>query len=90
MNLFEHFYPRLVCNGQIYDDRADQVGWASRLLYDAAAGRMRDVDSVNSPAFRAQINFFADQSRIYARLAGDSLVRTDDVTGGIEGVLQEW
>ena len=32
MNLYEHFYPRLVYNGQIYDDGADQVGWASRAL----------------------------------------------------------
>jgi hypothetical protein len=82
MNLYEHFYPSLVYNGRIYDDRADQVSCASRLLYDAAAGHIRDVDSNNSPAFRAQINFFADQSRVYARLAGDSLVRTDDVIGG--------
>jgi len=81
MNLYEHFSPRLVYSGQIYDNRADQVTWASRLLYDAAAGRLRDVDAVNSPELRAQIDFFADQSRICAQLARDSLVRTDEVIG---------
>jgi hypothetical protein len=69
MDIYERAYPRLVYNGEIYDERSDQVSWDNRQYFDPGNGTLRGIEPVHSPAFISNVRFLAEQNRIYVGLA---------------------
>lgn len=77
MDIYERAYPRLVYNGEIYDERSDQVSWNGRQYYDPRGRSELPLDYVLSPGYLANVRFLGEQSRIYLGLAESTLTELD-------------
>lgn len=77
MDIYERAYPRLVYNGEIYDERSDQVSWDGRLNYDPGGRSGMPLEYVRSPGYLANVRFLSEQNRIYLGLAESALIELD-------------
>lgn len=87
MNIYEHVYPRLVYNGEIYDERSDQVSWDGRQDFDPGDGSLTRIEYVRSQGFLANVRFLREQNRIYLGLAERTLTDLDAVIAELPGSL---
>ncbi|NOX69639.1 MAG: hypothetical protein GXP15_10665 [Gammaproteobacteria bacterium] len=79
MNIYERAYPRLVYNGEIYDERSDQVSWDGRQDFDPGDGSFTRLEYVQSQRFAANVRFLSEQNRVYLGLAESALTKLDAV-----------
>ncbi|HEY5775181.1 MAG TPA: DUF6090 family protein [Xanthomonadales bacterium] len=77
MDIYERTYPRLVYNGEIYDERSDQVSWDGRQNYDPRGRSQMSLEYVQSPGYAANVRFLSEQNRIYLGLAQSTLTELD-------------
>jgi hypothetical protein len=73
MNLYNHYYKRLVYNGELQDKAEDVIDWEKRKYYDIGAERMKSWAHIMDPDFNDQILFILEQTGIYNRLVEDNL-----------------
>lgn len=79
MNLYNHFYKRLVYNGEVLDDVIEKVDWEKRVFFDEAIGEIKSWESIHEFEFRAQIRFMLDQNIVYTNLAEKNIKQVDNV-----------
>jgi len=77
MNLYAHYYKRLVYNGEIYDKRVDQVSWDTKQTYSAFTKQIISWKEAKSPEFYSQVEFLWTFNKIYILLAKANLVQVD-------------
>jgi hypothetical protein len=85
MDIYERAFPRLVYNGEIYDERSDQVSWDGRHDYDPSGKSKMPPEYVRSSEYLANVRFLSEQNRIYLGLAESALTELDDVIHQLPG-----
>ena len=85
MDIYERAYPRLVYNGEIYDERSDQVAWDGRRHFDPGNGSLTSLEYVRSREFIANVRFLSEQNRIYLGLAETALTEVDALVKALPG-----
>jgi len=81
MDIYERAYPRLVYNGEIYDERSDQVSWDGRQNFDPRGRSEMSLEYIRSPGYLANVRFIGEQNRIYVGLAESTLTELDAAIG---------
>jgi hypothetical protein len=89
MNLYNHFYKRLVYNGEIMDDVVEKVDWERRKYFDKSNKTIRSWDLIMDFEFQAQVTFLRDQNSVYTRLANQNLIQIEKVINLITTELHD-
>jgi len=89
MNLYNHFYKRMVYNGEVLDDVVEKVDWEKRIYFDESSGKTRSWESIHEFEFKAQIRFLLDQNVVYTRLAKQNLEQINTVINMIANELNQ-
>ena len=87
MNLYNHFYKRIVYNGEVLDDVVEKVDWEKRIYFDESSGKTRSWESIHEFEFKAQIRYLLDQNGVYTRLAKQNLEQINTVINMISTEL---
>jgi hypothetical protein len=85
MDIYERAYPRLVYNGEIYDERSDRVSWDNRQDINSGDNSVLHKNFTDSENFVGNIRFLSDQNRIYLGLAESTLKDLDGVISDLSG-----
>ena len=82
LNLYEHFYPRIVYNGKILDDRTGEVEWEGRNYWDQLDKRsVFSKEAILDEDFNSQMGYLNRFIRIY-------LIRCNDTKSAMKDVIQ--
>ncbi len=73
MNLYNHFYKRLVYNGELQDGVEEKIDWEKRSYYDVSTHKLKSWAQIIDPDFNNQILFILEQTSIYHGLAKKNL-----------------
>lgn len=73
MNLYNHYYERLVYNGELQDRVEDVIDWEKRKYYDIGSEQLKSWEQIQAPDFNDQILFILEQTTIYNGLVEDNL-----------------
>lgn len=79
MNLYNHFYKRLVYNGEILDDIVEKVDWEKIKYYNESIEQTRSWEAAMHPEFLAQIDFLLAQLSVYNRLTAQNVTEIERV-----------
>jgi hypothetical protein len=89
MNLYNHYYKRLVYNGEILDDVVEKVDWEELKFYDNFQRRIKGWESVIDPDFLNQLDYQLFRNKIYTRLTKQNLNEIDKVIHSISKALNK-
>jgi len=87
MNLYNHYYKRLVYNGEILDEVVGKVDWEELKFYDNFSKTIKGWNSVIDPGFLAQLDYQFFRNSIYTRLTKQNLKEIDNVIDSISKEL---
>ena len=73
MNLYNHFYKRLVYNGEVLDDVVEHVDWEKIPFYDESEEKTRSWEALTDFKFLALIDYQHGQNQVYNTLAKANL-----------------
>lgn len=73
MNLYNHYYDRLVYNGGELDDVVGRVDWEKVKYYDETEFKIRSWEAAMNFEFLAQINSSLSQVTVYTNIAERTL-----------------
>jgi hypothetical protein len=88
MNLYNHYYKRLVYNGEILDDVVEKVDWERRRFFDKPNKRIRSWDLIMDFEFEAQLIFLRDQNIVYMKLINQNLQEIEHIINSISKALK--
>lgn len=89
MNLYNHFYKRLVYNGEIMDRVVDRVDWENLEYYDSSKGEIRSWELAMDFKFDALIDFEYDQNIVYIKLVEQNLAEIELIIVAISNELDD-
>ena len=89
MNLYNHYYKRLVYNGEILDEVVGKVDWEELKFYDNFSKTIKGWNSVIDPDFLAQLDYQLFRNSIYTRLTKQNLEEIDEVIDSITKELNK-
>ena len=89
MNLYNHYYKRLVYNGEILDEVVGKVDWEELKFYDNFSKTIKGWNSVIDPDFLAQLDYQLFRNSIYTRLTKQNLEVIDNVIDSISKELNK-
>ena len=89
MNLYNHYYKRLVYNGEILDEVVGKVDWEELKFYDNFSKTIKGWNSVIDPDFLAQLDYQLFRNSIYTRLTKQNLAQIDNVIDSISKELNK-
>lgn len=75
MNLYNHYYKRLIYNGELQDGVEDVIDWEKRKYYDISKEQLKSWEQILDPDFNDQILFILEQTLIYQGLVNDNLTQ---------------
>ena len=84
MNLYNHFYKRLVYNGEVLDDVVEHVDWEKIPFYDESERKTRSWEALTNFKFLALIDYQHGQNQVYNNLAKTNLDEIKRVISLIE------
>lgn len=87
MNLYNHYYKRLIYNGEILDDVVEKVDWEELKFYDNFQKKIKGWESIINPDFLNQLDYQLFRIQIYTRLTKQNLIEIDKVINAITKVL---
>jgi hypothetical protein len=79
MNLYNHYYKRLVYNGEELDDVVEKVDWEKIKFFDENTLHLRSWEGTMDFEFLAQINFTLAQVIIYTNLAKNTMAEMERI-----------
>ena len=89
MNLYNHYYKRLVYNGEILDEAVGKVDWEELKFYDNFKKEIKGWDAIIDPEFLPQLDFQLFRNRIYTKLSKQNLEVIDALIVSIENELNQ-
>ncbi|MEL4454826.1 DUF6090 family protein [Lutimonas vermicola] len=88
MNLYNHYYKRLVYNGEIYDQRVEKIAWERKEYFDKNAQKIRSWDQITSLKFYTHIEFLDTETGVYVTLADSNLQEINNIIALINNEIQ--
>ena len=79
MNLYNHFYKRLVYNGEIYDQRMEEIAWDRKEYFDKAAKKIRSWEQIIALKFYTHVEYLDTETDLYVTLADSNLNEIDKI-----------
>lgn len=89
MNLYNHYYERLVYNGEILDEAVGKVDWEELKFYDNFKREIKGWEAIMDPEFLPQLDFQFFRNRIYTKLAKQNLEVVDNLISTITKELNQ-
>ncbi|MDH5597488.1 MAG: DUF6090 family protein [Cyclobacteriaceae bacterium] len=73
MNLYDHYFLRLIYNGEVFDERVEKIAWERRLYFDKKHKKIRSFEDINNLDVYTHVEFLNTQNEIYVDLAKTNL-----------------
>jgi hypothetical protein len=89
MNLYNHYYKRLVYNGEILDSTVEKVDWERQRYFDKPNNKLRSWELVMEFEFQAQTTFLLDQNIVYTGLAKQNILQIEHIIQSISNELNK-
>ena len=83
-NLYNHYYKRLVYNGEILDQVVERVDWEKGKFYNSVDQKIISWKAAVDQEFYNQINFLKDQNKVYSNLVKSNLNQIKKVIAFID------
>lgn len=84
MNLYNHYFERLVYNGTVLDQVVETVDWEKRKMYSSVSGTINSWEATQNPDFSSMVSHLLDQNKVYRRLASNNLEQMSIVIDAVE------
>jgi len=79
MNLYNHFYKRLVYNGELEDGVEEKINWEKRVYYDVTTQKIKSWSHIIDPEFNNQILYILERTNIYNGLVKKNLDKISEL-----------
>jgi len=79
MNLYNHYYKRLVYNGELQDGVEEKINWEKRVYYDVSTHKLKSWLQIIDPDFTNQILYILERTSIYNGLAKENLDKISEL-----------
>ena len=86
-NLYERYYYRLIYNGELYDNRVDEVGLLRGKFYNQITQKLNNIEVLNESEFQNLVSIILYYNRSYVSLAISTKNETQKVIDLIENKL---
>lgn len=89
LNLYNHFYKRLIYNGEVLDGVVGKVDWENKKYWSESEQALNSWESVNDYEFKAQTEYLIAQNSVYTRIAKGNLEQISVVMEIISNELEK-
>jgi len=89
LNLYNHFYKRLIYNGEVLDGVVGKVDWENKKYWSESDQRLNSWESIKSHEFKTQTEYLIAQNSVYTRIAKGNLEQIKTVMGMISSELEK-
>ena len=89
MNLYNHYYKRLVYNGEILDGVIGNIDLDRDKYYDINIGKLKSWEFIKSPEFALKLDYLKSRNSSYTFLSQRNVVEIKRLIGSISDELAE-
>ncbi|MDO1501186.1 DUF6090 family protein [Winogradskyella maritima] len=88
LNLYNHFYKRLIYNGEVLDGVVGKVDWENKKFWSESDQTLNSWESIKSHEFKTQTEYLIAQNSVYTRIAKGNLEQIRAVMEMISNELE--
>ncbi len=89
LNLYNHFYKRLIYNGEVLDGVVGKVDWENKKFWSESEQILSSWESIKSHEFKTQTEYLIAQNSVYTRIAKGNLEQIRAVMEMISNELEK-
>lgn len=89
LNLYNHFYKRLIYNGEVLDGVVGKVDWENKKYWSESDQRLNSWESIKSHEFKTQTEYLIAQNSVYTTIAKGNLEQIRTVMEMISSELEK-
>lgn len=89
LNLYNHFYKRLIYNGEVLDGVVGKVDWENKKFWSESEQILNSWESIKSQEFKTQTEYLIAQNSVYTRIAKGNLEQISAVMEMISSELKK-
>ena len=89
LNLYNHYYKRLIYNGEVLDGVVGKVDWENKEYWSESEQIINSWESIQDYEFKSQTEYLIAQNTVYTRIAKGNLEQIDAVIKMISRELEK-